>query len=431
MNLKKIIILCLFISTTLLAKEKVIFWHSMSGELQTTLNKIVTNYNNSQNNVEVEAIYQGSYEETISKFKAISGTKDAPTLIQMNDISTAFMYKSDAITPMQKFIEKDNFDINQLEDALLNYYKVDGKLYSMPFNSSTAVMIYNKDAFKEAGLDPNIPPKNYTEFAEYSKKLTKKNNNGSIDRYGSAILMYSWFIEQFLANDGALFVNKDNGRTHENPTSVSYQKELSQIFEFLRGMYKDDSATSFGREWDSIRAAFSAGKMAMYFDSSAGIKGIINNANFEVGTGFILNKTGKFNGSVVGGASLWITNSSANSTQKAAWDFIKYTISKDVQSYWSINTGYYPVNKASYNTPEMIKNIEKYPQFGTAVAEIKETKASYATQGAIIGVFPELRDKMTEAMEKNYEGKISIDKIIDKNISDSNKIIERYNRVNK
>ncbi|MGL5202679.1 ABC transporter substrate-binding protein [Cetobacterium sp.] len=433
MNLKKLVAfgLGLTLSTTLLGKEKVVFWHSMSGGLQTSLNKIVSDYNSSQNSVEIEAIYQGSYEETIGKFKAISGTKDAPTLIQMNDISTSFMYNSGAITPMQNFIEQDKFDVNTLEDALLNYYRIDGKLYSMPFNSSTAIMIYNKDAFREAGLDPNTPPKSYAEFAEYSKKLVKKNSNGSVDRYGSAVLMYGWFIEQFLANDRVTYVDKNNGRTGETPTSVTYKKDLPKILEFLRGMYKDGSATSYGRDWDSIRTAFSSGKVAMYFDSSAGIKGVINNSNFEVGTGFVLNESGNFNGSVVGGASLWITNSSADSTQKAAWDFIKYATSKDIQSYWSINTGYYPVNKASYDTAEMKQNMEQYPQFGTAVAEIKETKPSYSTQGAIIGVFPELRDKMVEAMEANYEGKTSVSKIVDKHVADSDRIIQRYNRINK
>ncbi|MGL5460306.1 MAG: ABC transporter substrate-binding protein, partial [Cetobacterium sp.] len=412
-------------------KEKVVFWHSMSGQLQNSLNKIVTDYNNSQNNIEIEAIYQGSYEETISKFKAISGTKEAPALIQMNDISTAFMYKSGAITPIEKFIKEDNFNVNNLEDVLLNYYRIGGELYSMPFNSSTAILIYNKDAFKEVGLDPNSPPRNYSEYAEYSKKLTKKNSNGSIERYGSAMIMYGWFIEQFLANDNKLYVNKENGRMGETPTEVTYEKDLPQILEWLRGMYKEDSATSYGREWDSTRTAFASGKVAMYLDSSAGIKGIINNSNFEVGTGFIPNASGEFNGSVVGGASLWITNSSDNDIQKAAWDFVKYATSKDVQTYWSINTGYYPVNKGSYETSEMKENMEKYPQFKTAVAEIKETKPSFATQGAILGVFPEVREKMVEAMEVNYEGKTSIDKIVEKVVIDSDKIIQRYNRINK
>ncbi|MGL4800774.1 MAG: ABC transporter substrate-binding protein, partial [Cetobacterium sp.] len=399
--------------------------------LQNSLNKIVTDYNNSQNNIEIEAIYQGSYEETIAKFKAISGTKEAPALIQMNDISTAFMYKSGAITPIEKFIKEDNFNVNNLEDALLNYYRIGGELYSMPFNSSTAILIYNKDAFKEVGLDPNSPPRSYSEYAEYSKKLTKKNSNGSIERYGSAMIMYGWFIEQFLANDNKLYVNKENGRMGETPTEVAYKKDLPQILEWLRGMYKEDSATSYGREWDSTRTAFASGKVAMYLDSSAGIKGIINNSNFEVGTGFIPNASGEFNGSVVGGASLWITNSSDNDIQKAAWDFVKYATSKDVQTYWSINTGYYPVNKGSYETSEMKENMEKYPQFKTAVAEIKETKPSFATQGAILGVFPEVREKMVEAMEINYEGKTSIDKIVEKVVIDSDKIIQRYNRINK
>lgn len=433
MKLKKLmgLLLATLMSIDVAAKDKIIFWHAMSGEGQKTLEKIVKDYNNSQDKVEVEAIFQGSYEEAIVKFKAVSGTDEAPNLVQMNDISTSFMYRSGSIVPMNNFIEKDkNFDINNLEDVLLNYYKIDNKLYSMPFNSSTAILVYNKDAFKEVGLDPEKAPKSYREIEEYSKKLVKKGSNGVVDRYGFSIISYAWFIEQMLANDNILYVDEDNGRNGNMPTKVVYGEQLPTILSWIQRMNTEKLAINYGRDWDSTRSAFSSGKVAMYLDSSAGLTAIINNSKFNVGTAFIPNESGEFNGSIIGGASLWITDSKDDSKEQDAWDFVKYAVSKDAQAYWSVQTGYYPVNKLSYETEVMKEYTEKTPQFKVVVDELKATNKNKATQGAILGVFPDVREKMVEAMEAVSEGEdaVKVAKDVEKA---SNRIISRYNRINK
>lgn len=433
MNLKKLLVISMatLMSISASAKEKIVFWHAMSGEGQKTLEKIVSDYNNSQDKIEVEAIFQGSYEEAIVKFKAVSGTDEVPNLVQMNDISTSFMYRSGSIVPMSDFIEKDtSFNVDNLEDVLLNYYRINGKLYSMPFNSSTAILVYNKDAFKEVGLDPEVAPKSYKEVEEFAKKLVKKDENGIVDRYGFSIISYAWFIEQLLANDNVLYTDEENGRNGNMPTKVVYGEQLPTILNWMQGMNSEKVAINYGREWDSTRSAFSSGKVAMYLDSSAGLSGIINNSKFNVGTAFIPNESGIFNGSVIGGASLWITDSKDDSKEQAAWDFVKYAVSKEVQAQWSTKTGYFPVNKLSYETETMKAYMEKTPQFKVVVDELKATNKNTATQGAILGVFPDVREKMVEAMEAVSEGEdgAKIAKDVEKA---SNRIISRYNRINK
>lgn len=433
MNLKKLLVVSMatLMSINVAAKDKIIFWHAMSGEGQKALEKIVNDYNKSQDKIEVEAIFQGSYEEAIVKFKAVSGTDEAPNLVQMNDVSTSFMHRSGAIIPMNDFIEKDSsFNINNLEEVLLNYYKIDGKLYSMPFNSSTAILVYNKDAFKKVGLDPEKAPKSYKEIEEYSRKLVKKNANGVVDRYGFSIISYAWFIEQMLANDNTLYVDEENGRNGNMPTKVVYGKQLPTILSWMQKMNTEKLAVNYGRDWDSTRSAFSSGKVAMYLDSSAGLTAIIKNSKFNVGTAFIPNESGVFNGSIIGGASLWITDSKDDSKEQAAWDFVKYAVSQEPQAYWSTQTGYYPVNKLSYETKTMKNYMEKTPQFKVVVDELKATNKNTATQGTILGVFPDVREKMVEAMEAVSEGKdgAKVAKDVEKA---SNRIISRYNRINK
>lgn len=427
MRLKTLVSLLLLGASTLAsAKEKIIFWHAMGGIFQPTLNKIVEEYNKSQDKIEVEALYQGSYQEALNKFKSVQGTDKAPALIQLNEISTEYMYNSGAITPMQEFVKKDNYDLTKLEDTLINYYTINGTLYSMPFNSSASILLYNKDAFKEVGLDPEKAPKSYKELAEAAKKLTK-----GTERYGFAMIMDAWFIEQLLANENTLYVNEENGRAGKSPTAVAYNGEkIKTIFNWLNDMYRDNTATSYGKEYQNTRAAFLSGKVSMYIDSSAGIQQLTELANFEIGSAYVPSENGEFTGVPIGGASLWITNSVSDEKQAAAWDFVKYAVSKESQALWASSTGYYSVNKEAYDLDLLKKDLEKTPQKLVAVNEIKDTQKTAATSGAIVGVFPELRKVMTDSMEKVYVGKEKIDKIIDKMVKESDRIVKRYNRLN-
>lgn len=427
MRLKTLVSLLLLGASTLAsAKEKIIFWHAMGGNFQPTLNKIVEEYNKSQDKIEVEALYQGSYQEALNKFKSVQGTDKAPALIQLNEISTEYMYNSGAITPMQEFVKKDNYDLTKLEDTLINYYTINGTLYSMPFNSSASILLYNKDAFKEVGLDPEKAPKSYKELAEAAKKLTK-----GTERYGFAMIMDAWFIEQLLANENTLYVNEENGRAGKSPTAVAYNGEkIKTIFNWLNDMYRDNTATSYGKEYQNTRAAFLSGKVSMYIDSSAGIQQLTELANFEIGSAYVPSENGEFTGVPIGGASLWITNSVSDEKQAAAWDFVKYAVSKESQALWTSSTGYYSVNKEAYDLDLLKKDLEKTPQKLVAVNEIKDTQKTAATSGAIVGVFPELRKVMTDSMEKVYVGKEKIDKIIDKMVKESDRIVKRYNRLN-
>ena len=427
MRLKTLVSLLLLGASTLAsAKEKIIFWHAMGGNFQPTLNKIVEEYNKSQDKIEVEALYQGSYQEALNKFKSVQGTDKAPALIQLNEISTEYMYNSGAITPMQEFVKKDNYDLTKLEDTLINYYTINGTLYSMPFNSSASILLYNKDAFKEVGLDPEKAPKSYKELAEAAKKLTK-----GTERYGFAMIMDAWFIEQLLANENTLYVNEENGRAGKSPTAVAYNGEkIKTIFNWLNDMYRDNTATSYGKEYQNTRAAFLSGKVSMYIDSSAGIQQLTELANFEIGSAYVPSENGEFTGVPIGGASLWITNSVSDEKQAAAWNFVKYAVSKESQALWASSTGYYSVNKEAYDLDLLKKDLEKTPQKLVAVNEIKDTQKTAATSGAIVGVFPELRKVMTDSMEKVYVGKEKIDKIIDKMVKESDRIVKRYNRLN-
>src|SRR6185503_11508717 len=138
--------------------------------------------------ITVQGIFQGSYDDSLAKLKTALASNGAPALIQVYDIGQRFMIDSEEIVPVQDFIDRDKFALDDLEPAILNYYRVPDKLYSLPFNASSAILYYNKTAFKEAGLDPDKPPKTFDEVTDYAKKLTKGTGNDK--RYGFGVSIY-------------------------------------------------------------------------------------------------------------------------------------------------------------------------------------------------------------------------------------------------
>lgn len=404
---------------------KVIWWHSMSGELGKAVDKLVADFNSSQKNVQVEAVFQGTYDESINKMKASMDTKSGPSLIQVYEIGSRFMIDSKAITPVQKFVDADKFDLSQLEENILNYYKVDGKLNSMPFNTSNPIMYYNKDMFKAAGLDPEKPPTTYEEVTKAAKALSKDGKSGS------SFAIYGWFMEQFFANQGVEFLNNGNGRTAAATEALVNNEAGVKTLTWWKEMVDSKTSANLGRKTDDTKKAFLAGQIAMTLDSTASLRGIVSGAEgkFQVGTGPLPKPSdAKEGGVVVGGASLYILNNKSEAEQKGAWEFIKFLTTPQTQAWWNVNTGYFPITKKAYDEQVIKDNLAKYPQFQTAIDQLHKTKANTATQGAVMGVFPEARQIVETAIEEALTGKKAPKEALDSAAKSITEKIGAYNK---
>lgn len=403
-------------------KVTIEFWHGMGGGLGETLEELVAKYNESQDIVEIRPEYQGSYEELLTKFRSVGGTSDAPALVQVFEVGTKYMIESGHVTPVQEWIDKEDYDVSQLEENILSYYTVDGDLYSMPFNSSTPVLFYNKEAFEEVGLDPENPPRTFSEIKEAAEMLTTD------DRYGFSILGNGWFFEQLMATQGANYVDMENGRTGDATEALFNGEEGTRVFEWINEMNESGSFGYFGTSWDDIRAAFQAEQVAMYMDSSAGTKDAINNASFEVGVGFIPHADEiDPNGVIIGGASIWMANGILEEEQAAGFDFLKYLQTPEIQADWHVNTGYFAINPAAYEEAIVQGEHEAYPQLRAPIEQLQATVPSTATQGALITVFPESRQSVVTALENMLQG-TEPQEAIDQAAEATNRAIEVYNR---
>ncbi|MDR6554650.1 ABC transporter substrate-binding protein [Paenibacillus qinlingensis] len=404
--------------------KKVVWWHSMSGENGQVLDMLVTNFNAAHKDIKVEAVYQGSYFDSLTKLKASIGSKLGPTMIQVYDIGTRYMIDSKAVTPIETFVDQEKYDVSRMDKAILNYYRVENTLYSMPFNTSNPILYYNKDLFKAAGLNPDKPPVLYTDLAQTAKKLTKDGVSGAY--FGS----HSWYMEQLIANQGAELVNVGNGRDGRATEWQLNGEAGVKALTWWKELVDSKAAMYSATKSDEFKKVFAEGKVAMIFDTTAALRDILHSVDgkFEVGTGFFPKPTDEGGGVVVSGASNWIMNSKSDAEQQAAWAFMKYLSEPEQQAFFHVNTGYFPITEKAYELPIVQENMKQFPQFKTAIDQHNAAKRNLATQGGVLGVYPEARKLTDNAIGQALSGQKSPQEALDAATLEINAKIDVYNK---
>jgi sn-glycerol 3-phosphate transport system substrate-binding protein len=410
--------------------QNIIFWHSMGGSAGEAIDKMVADFNASQDYITVEAQFQGAYDDAITKLQSLAGTNAAPDIMQLYDIGTRWMIDSGNAVPMQILIDRDNWDISQIEPNIAGYYSIDNKLYSMPFNSSTPIMYYNKDAFAAAGLNPDSPPKNWDELENACTALTREENGETL--YGITLQVYGWFFEQYMSKQELNFANNGNGRD-STATAVEFEANGGG-FAFLnrwKDFYDKGIMGNLGRDGTACFTAFAAGKTFIVLGSTASLPTLLDMVGdaFETGTGFLPDLIPGTNGGVsIGGGSLWMMDKGDDDSKNAAWEFIKYMVQPKEQFYWHTQTGYFPISVKAYDLPEMQEHLKSKPQFQTAIDQLHASPVN--ARGALLGVFTEARQTVEKNIEMVLDGSQPAEKAILEMAKSINSAIEIYNIAN-
>lgn len=417
------------------APVEIVFWHSMGGVNGEAITQMVSDFNTEyEGKIKVNMEFQGSYDDAITKIKAAGMSALPCDVVQIYDIGTRFMIDSGWVKPLQDFIDAEGYDISQIESNIAAYYTVEDKLYSMPFNSSTPLLYYNKDAFEEVGLDPNTPPKNFDEVLEMARQLEVKDDSGKVTRYGFGMGNYGWFFEQWVGKQGKHYVDNNNGRGDEPATKVVFDENgaANDILSVWKKFLVDEKVFEYlGQGNDNAKQAFISGSIAMTLESTAALKSLLVNVgdSFEIGTGYFPNINADDVGGVsIGGGSLWALASGDDAKEAATWEFVKYMISPEVQSYWNAQSGYFPITVATHDLDSFKANIEQYPQFQTAIDQLHDTAPQYA--GSLLSVFPEARQLVQTYTEKLINGEMDVDATVKELAEKINSAIEIYNLTN-
>jgi sn-glycerol 3-phosphate transport system substrate-binding protein len=413
------------------------FWHSMTAANEKTLEALVQTFNTSQNEVTVNLVFQGTYDDSLTKFMASLGRAgELPALIQTADLFTQLMIDSDEITPVQDFIDREDYDLSNFEPRVLDYYRVGDRLCSMPFNLSGLVLYYDKNDFREVGLDPEKPPQTLEEVKEYSEKLLVKDSAGNIIRSGIALDVSPPYLEQMLAKAGALYVNNGNGREGRATEAVFNGPEGKAIFEWWADMVKSGLAFNVGRNPSSADGLFAiaSGRVSMTIATSAALRSIFDvlesggAKGVELGVGPMPGPQSPEGGAIVGGGSLWIVKARPEAEQDAAWKFVRFLAEPEQQATWYAGSGYFPIRTDAFDQPAAKEAEASYPYLRVAPQQLQQGARNRATQGALMGPFAKIRsDVIDTAIESMILTGTPPDEAIDNAASEATDLLKDYN----
>lgn len=414
------------------AKVKIQFWHAMGGDRITLIQNMVNDFMKANPDIEVTVQYVGSYEEILAKTVATLQAGTPPHVVQLNEISTKKMIDSGLIVPVEDLIKKDpTFDKSKIVSQVRNYYSIGGKLYSMPWNSSTPLLFYNKTMFKQAGLDPNKPPKTFSEVIQYSKKLLNKDSKGNITRTGITWNLYSWFFEEWMAEQNKLLVDNNNGRTGQ-VTKVVFNNEAGlKIFDFWNTLTKEGlMINTKPGDWTAARQLFLSQTVGMLITSTSDVALLLSESKkqgFEIGAAYIPIPDGVQRAGVIpGGGSLWIIKQKNQDEIDASWKLVKYLADVDAQIQWHKGTGYFPVRTDAIDKLEKQDYYKDNPLHYVAIRQLVETIPSYATMGAVVGAFPEIRNAIDTAVQKMLNGQLTPKQALEEAEKSANNAIKQY-----
>lgn len=408
-------------------RRVVTFWHSLKSSNLTALEGVVERFNNSQNEIWVEASYQGEYDECLTKLKSAFGANTAPDVFMMFELGANYLANSGYVVPFQDCYDADPFmDLDDLVDVLKNYYTINGKLQCYPFNPSSLVMYYNADLFEEAGV---AVPTTLAEIAEVAPVLQA---TGKV-KYAIGLGIYGWNFENFLAGYGGYYLNNENGR-NGLATALEYTEsgKGAEIMQTWKQLCLDGYAYNYGTKNSDSRVAFCSGDTALCLYSTASLRSITSAATFKVGTAYLPTVEKDAQTAVlVGGANLWMYNSGNAQRQADAWEFVKYYASHPEETAtFSEATGYFAVRKSAYDLPEYAAYLTENPSAKVAVQQLLDSPVSLISAGANTGCMTELRQIWQDTMNKYMQDDLTLEQAIDEMRLLSNDAIEFYNEVN-
>ncbi|MEL7643885.1 MAG: ABC transporter substrate-binding protein [bacterium] len=329
------------------------FWYALGGDSGKAIEDLVNQFNESHPNIKVVGTYQGNYTTAMAKvYSAITGNT-LPNVAQLG--AAPLLGSSGAVLPVKDFLATDtSFDLEKIHPAFLQYNTAAGELWSLPFNNSVPILLYNKELFVAAGLDPEDPPEDIDELLEYAKALTVKDSNGVVTQYGLNTKDDThWYLSTLFLENGAQIVSEDESEMlYNSPEAVAMLQTWSDWVNVDQVMPRNQHAEA--------QSDFLAGKLGMLMGSTSGVSGIQKDAAFRVGSAMfpMVNGVRKV---PVGGGSLVIFKNDNELIRNASWEFVKFLISEQSSIYLTSQTGYIPIYKDALNWPEIESIIEDNP----------------------------------------------------------------------
>ena len=350
---------------------------AVGGPITKIIDGFAADFEKENPGIKLRPIYSGSYQESIAKALTAVKSGDPPVTSILLSTDMFTLIDEDAIVPFDELIktDEDRAWLKAFYPAFMENSQTGGKTWGIPFQRSTIVLYYNKEAFKEAGLDPNHPPAPWTEMREYAQKLTKRDASGNVSQWGVQIPSSGfpyWLFQALAIENGVNLMNQAG-------TEVYYDKpqvvDALQYWLDLVNKYKVHPPGIV--EWGTTPKDFFERKVAMMWTTTGNLTNVKNNAKFDFGVAML--PANKQPGSPTGGGNFYIFKKSSPAQREAAFKFIKWVTAPERAAQWGIDTGYVAVTPAAWSTDVMKKYVAGFPPAAVARDQLPYAKAELST----------------------------------------------------
>ena len=366
------------LSTPALAQQLSFYYPvAVGGPVTKIIDGLAADFEKENPGIKVKPIYSGSYQDTITKALTAAKGGDAPTMAVILSTDMYTLIDEGVVVPFDDLAKtaQDKAWMASFYPGFMKNSQTGGKTWGIPFQRSTVVMYWNKDLFKQAGLDPNKPPQNWNELVEMGRKLTKKDAAGNVSTWGIQVPSSGfpyWLFQGFTTQNGGLLMNEAGTQTY-------YDKpEIVQALQFWVDLSRKHGIHPPGVvEWGTTPKDFFERKAAMIWTTTGNLTNIRNNAKFDFGVAML--PAGKQRGTPTGGGNFYVFKKATDAERAAAMKFIQWITSPERAAEWAIATGYVAVSSAAWDTPAMKKYLAEFPAPTVARDQLQHAVAELST----------------------------------------------------
>jgi sn-glycerol 3-phosphate transport system substrate-binding protein len=350
---------------------------AVGGKAANTIDSLTSDYVSQTPGVKIDAVYAGSYQDTITKVLTAVKGGNPPQLSVILSVDMFTLIEEEAIVSIEELFTTDE-ERTWLEGfypAFMENSQTGGKTYGVPFQRSTPVLYWNKDAFKEAGLDPDTPPATWDEMVSFGKKLTKTDATGNVSQWGVRIPSSGfpyWLFQGLTTQNDAFVMNSDGNETYFDDPAVI------EALQYLVDLSTKHKVMAPGIiEWGTTPKAFFERETAMMWTTTGNLTNVRANAPFDFGVAML--PANKRRGAPTGGGNFYIFSDSSDAQKKASLDFIRWITAPEQAARWTIATGYVAPRPDAWETPAMKAYVKDFPPALVARNQLEFATAELST----------------------------------------------------
>ena len=361
------------------AAQELSFYYpvAVGGPVTKIIDEMAADFEKENPGIKIKPVYAGSYQDTVTKVLTAAKGGDAPHIAVMLSTDMYTLIDEGVVVAIDDLLKapEDKAWLKSFYPGFMQNSQTGGKTWGIPFQRSTIVMYWNKDLFKQAGLDPQRPPQNWAELVEFGKKLTQRDAAGNVSTYGVQVPSSGfpyWLFQAFTTQNGVELMNPAGTQTYFD------KPEVVQALQYWVDLSRKHQIHPAGVvEWGTTPKDFFERKAAMIWTTTGNLTNIRTNAKFDFGVAML--PAGKQRGTPTGGGNFYVLNKTTPAERDAAVKFMKWATTPERATKWAIATGYVSVTPASWETDTMKKYLSEFPAPTVARDQLKYAKAELST----------------------------------------------------